>query len=154
MADARAGLEAVKSSLESTEIGGRVYWAPPEASPRVTRGSRATRDVSPPGRRAAPRVHLLPNYDEHVVAYRDHSHSLDPATREALRTRGTAPLAVHLVVRDGLIVGGWRRTFERGTAVLTPQLLTPLKPREMRALEQAAIEFGRFLEMPVKIQGR
>jgi len=161
MADARAGLEAVKSSFDSTEIGGRVYWGPPEASPGTThtpqpkQASRTARNASTGGRQvAAPLVHLLPNYDEHVVAYRDHSHSLDPETREALRTRGREPLAVHLIARDGLVVGGWRRTFERDQAVVTTQLLTPLTPREMKALRQAAAEFGRFLEMPVKVQTR
>ena len=155
MVDARAGLEAVKSSFDSTEIAGRVYWSPPQASPRATRVTRAAGKASTAGRSiAAPLVHLLPNYDEHVVAYRDHSHSLDPATREALRTRGSEPLAVHLIARDGLVVGGWRRTFERGQAVVTTQLLVPLKPREMKALQQAAAEFGRFLEMPVKVQAR
>jgi hypothetical protein len=155
LVDARAGAEAVKSLLDSREIDGRTYWGPSETLPPATRTVRAVRKTSPVGRGVAePLVHLLPNYDEHVVAYRDHSHSLDPATREALRTRGNAPLAVHLVVRDGLIVGGWRRTFERGQAVVTTQLLTPLKPRETKALQQSAAEFGRFLEMPVKVQAR
>jgi len=154
MADARAGLEAVKSSFEFREIAGRVYWGVPEASPRATRTVRKAQTAARSRTAAAPLVHLLPNYDEHVVAYRDHSHSLDPATREALRSRGTEPLAVHLIARNGLVVGGWRRTFERGLAVVTTQLLVPLKRREMKALEQAAAELGRFLEMPVKVQTR
>jgi hypothetical protein len=155
MADARAGLEAVKSSFDSTEIERRVYWGPPESLPRATRTARRAPNLSTRSRTAAaPLVHLLPNYDEHVVAYRDHSHSLDPGTREAVRTRGREPLAVHLIARDGLIVGGWRRTFERRQAVITTQLLASLKPRETRALEQAAADFGRFLEMPVEIQVR
>ena len=135
MADARTGLESVQSSFESREADGRLYWGP---------------TVSPAGRTTtAPLVHILPNYDEHVVAYRDHIPSLHPDTREALRRRGAQPLAVHVIARQGLIVGGWRRTFERSQAVVTTQLLTALKPREMKALEQAAGAFGRFLEMPV-----
>ena len=163
VADARAGLETVKSSLESSEIDGRSYWGPPEGHSRAGRGSRATQNAPAPSRRAAPLVHLLPNYDEHVVAYRDHSHSFDPATREVGRTRGSdrrppgdrgpgEPLALHLIARDGLVVGRWRRTFERNQAVITTQLLTPLRPRETKALEQAAAKFGRFLEMPVTMK--
>lgn len=162
VADARAGLDAVKSSLQSTEIDGRSYWGPPEAT-RAGRASRATRKSATPGRRAAPIIHLLPNYDEHVVAYRDHSHSLDPATREVRRTRGSPgrstrhggvgePLAVHLIARNGLVVGRWRRTFERHQAVITTQLLTPLKPPETTSVQRAAAEFGRFLEMPVTMK--
>ena len=152
MADARAGLESVKSSFESREVNQRLYWGPPEAAPRATRGSHSPRRASSRGGEDEAIVHLLPNYDEHVVAYRDHSHSLDPATREALRTRGSEPLAVHLIARDGLVVGGWRRRFERNQAVITTQLLTPLKMRDMKALAQASEAFGRFLGMPVTMK--
>ena len=156
LADARAGLESVKSSLESTEVDGRVYWGPPETTSRVTPGSRPSRSASmrdgKRGERGAPLVHLLPNFDEHVVAYRDHAPSLDPVMREALRTRRNEPLALHLIVRDGLVVGRWRRTLEPGQAVITTQLLAPMKRRETKALEQAAADVGRFLEMPVTVK--
>ena len=48
-------------------------------------------------------MHLLSNYDEHVVAYRDHGHTMDPEARETLHTRGNGALAVHLIARNGLV---------------------------------------------------
>jgi hypothetical protein len=134
VAEARAGLDAVKSSLESTETAGKKYWGPTARARAVT-----------------PVVHLLSNYDEHVVAYRDHSHSLDPAAREAMRTRGTRPLAVHLIARDGLVVGGWRRTIERTNATVTTQLLVSLSAQEKKALRAATEDYGRFLHLPVTL---
>jgi len=146
VAEARAGLDAVKSSLESTEIAGKLYWGPTTTPTRPSRNAAPAR-----ARAAAPIVHLLSNYDEHVVAYRDHSHSLDPAAREAMRTRGTAPLAVHLIARDGLVVGGWRRTIERINATVTTQLLVTLSAREKKAMREAAADYGRFLNLPVTL---
>jgi hypothetical protein len=145
----------VKASFECTEVEGRIYWGPPETAPPVTRGSRAARSPSrsPRGRQVeAPLVHLLPNFDEHVVAYRDHGPSVDPVMREALRTRKNGPLALNPIARNGLVVGGWRRTLERARAVITTQLLAPLKQREKKALMQAAGDFGRFLGLPVHVE--
>jgi hypothetical protein len=156
VADARAGLEAARTSLdaartslEPSTFDGKTYWGPPvPVGARGISGRASSKTV----RLAAPLVHLLPNYDEHVVAYRDHAPSLDPATREALRTRGNEPLAVHLIARDGLVVGRWKRALERTRAVVTTQLLTPLKHPEKGALMQAAAAFGRFLGMPVQVE--
>ena len=120
-----------------------MYWGP--TTPTRSSGNAVS------ARAAAPVVHLLSNYDEHVVAYRDHSHSLDPAAREAMRTRGTERLAVHLITRDGLVVGGWRRTIERTSATVTTQLLVSLSAREKAAMTAAADEYGHFLNLPVKL---
>ena len=68
-----------------------------------------------------------------------------------MRTRGTEPLAVHLIARDGLVVGGWRRTIERTNATVTTQLLVTLSAREKKALTAAAEDYSRFLNLPVKV---
>jgi hypothetical protein len=146
VAEGRAGLDAVKSSLESTAISGKMYWGPtmtPAGSSRNAAPARA--------RGVTPVVHLLSNYDEHVVAYRDHSHSVDPAAREAMRSRGSQPLAVHLIARDGLVVGGWRRTIALTHATVTAQLLVSLSAQEKNVLKAAAEDYGRFLNLPVKV---
>jgi hypothetical protein len=94
VSDAAKVLELIASELESTQIAGKAYWL-----------------TEPPGERDTNEtwVHFLPNYDEHVAAYKDHQHSLDPRAVTALRSRNDSPLDVHLVTRNGLIIGGWRR---------------------------------------------
>ena len=145
VADARAGLEAVKSSLENVVVEGKTYWAaePPRKSSRRKSGAS---DVN-----GMPVMHLLSNYDEHVVAYRDHGHTMDPEARETLHTRGNGALAVHLIARNGLVVGGWRRTIERTQATIATQLLAPLTAQEKKAMTAAAEEYGRFLNLPVTL---
>jgi hypothetical protein len=139
VADAKAGLSLIKSDVAPVVLGEKTYWtaAPVRA---------VTLDT--------PVVHLLPNYDEHVVAYRAHGPSLDPAAREALRSRTDGPLDLHLVVRDGLVVGGWRRTMEKGIAHVAVDPLVKLGREEQAALEGAAGDYGMFMEMPVKVRTR
>ncbi len=139
VAEAREGVALVDATLERVALDGKTYW---------TAAPLASVDED------EPTVHLLPNYDEHVVAYRDHGPSLDPAAPGALRRRTDGPLDVHLVARDGLIVGGWRRTLEKSSAVVTVDLLVTLRRREMTALRRAADDYGRFLGLPFTLTSR
>ena len=135
--DARAAVALVGSELTRVSLDGKDYW---------------TADPTPPPKADGPTVHLLPNYDEHVVAYRNHAHTLDPATVAARRRRTDGPLAAHLVARDGLVVAGWRRTLEKGTAVVGVDLLTTLRRADRTALRRAADDYGRFLGAPVVLK--
>lgn len=136
--DARRGLAALGAEVHTREWGGREYWLPADAGP-----------VTLP----EPCVHLLPNYDEHIVAYRDHGPSLDPGAPDALTGWGTAA-TTHQIVRDGLVVGGWRRELHRGRVAIEAVLHTPLRPAEQAALEAAATTFGRFLGLDSQLTVR
>jgi hypothetical protein len=135
MVDARRAPEMSGSALKSIEIEGQRYWAAAGAAP-VGRLSST--------------VHLLPNYDEHVVAYRDHGHTLDAGARLA-RDRTDGALGAHLIARDGRVVGGWQRSIEKTRATVATRLLTTFRPRDHRALAAAAEGYGRFLELPVTL---
>jgi hypothetical protein len=134
VADSKRATQLLDRKLDSLELGGKTYWLS-AAAPEV--------DVQ------SPTVHLLPNYDEHVVAYRDHGPSLDPRTPHALQGWGNA-LTAHLVVVNGLVVGGWRRALESTHVVLRLALPIPLRKTEMTALKREAEAFGKFLGLPVR----
>jgi hypothetical protein len=55
------------------------------------------------------------------------------------------------ILVDGLTVGSWRRTLERGSATLEATLFTDLDAGAERALGAAAERFGRFLGLPVRL---
>ncbi|HEX8386636.1 MAG TPA: crosslink repair DNA glycosylase YcaQ family protein, partial [Rubricoccaceae bacterium] len=136
--DARAGIEAARADLVSETVGRAAYWLAAPAGP-------ATLD--------RPVVHLLPNYDEHVVAYRDHGPTVDPAIRGTTIQRGNA-LDLHLVARDGLVVGGWRRSVTAREATVETALLVDLTGPERGALAAAADAYGRALGVPVAVRER
>ncbi|WP_437826344.1 winged helix DNA-binding domain-containing protein [Sorangium sp. So ce1153] len=131
--EARAGIETAKAHLQHEAVGGKVYW--------FAAGQAACGEIE------TPLVHLLPNYDEYVIAYKDHSATLDPA----LSSRGGDALMAHLVVLDGRVVGGWRRAIQRKAGTVTMNLPLRLKKSEKAALQRAVERYGRFLGVPVAI---
>ena len=134
--DARRASQMLDQSFESVQFENKVY---------VMRREPA---CAPP---ALSIVHLLPNYDEHVVAYRDHGPSLDPLTPHALEGWGNS-LTSHLVVRNGLVVGGWRRAIMPDHIVARFDIRIPLKMKETAALKRAVQEYARFMNMSVEIE--
>lgn len=137
MADAKAGLDYVRHQLEQVTVDGRAYW-------------RAAQTLPPP---QEPTVLLLPNYDEHIVAYRDHGPSLDPGAPRVLDGWGSG-LTSHLVVRNGVVVGGWRRTLERERLVVRLSMHVRLSASEQSDLARAAEGYGRFVGLPVTLAER
>ena len=134
-ADAKAGIELVRSDLVSEDLNGKTYWFRDHAAPAELE------DLT---------VHLLPNYDEHIVAYKDHDPSLDPIVLEKLAPEEEALMA-HIIIRNGLVIGGWRRTVQRKEVLITANLLIKLESGAEAALEEAAKRYARFMGLRVKI---
>jgi hypothetical protein len=135
VADGRRGLETIKGNVERTEVDGKTYWT---ADP-----GRAVRTLR------APIVHLLPNYDEILVAYRDHGPSMDPAVRPNVRELTTGAYGFHSIAVDGLVVGAWRRSVSKTGAVVQANVLRALSDAERAGLAASGERFSRFLGLPV-----
>ena len=101
----------------------------------------------------SPRVHLLPSYDEYVVAYRDHAPIVEADHAKTLSIRGGFVGAAVLTV-DGRVAGSWRRTLGRDGVTIQVQLLIPLPPPAQAALECEAQGYGQFLKRPVHLDVR
>lgn len=126
IADARAGLEMVKSRLLQEVIGGRAYWF------------SASR---PAVKEASPTAYLLPAYDEYTVAYQDRSAALNP-----LHAKESGKGIFHpTIVVDGQIVGTWKREFKKNSVVIMPSYFTRLSRAREGAVAEAASRYGEFL---------
>jgi hypothetical protein len=135
-AEAKRAAQSTGRELEQRMIDGKPYWFPTPARP---------------ARRKTPMAHLLPNYDEYFVGFKDRS-----AFSERLRAAGiearTDALSGHILAINGQIVGGWGRIFRGKEAVIRLKLLQKLTAEEKRAVGSAAKRFTDFLGMPVRIQ--
>ena len=137
--EARRAFDLAAGALRREQIDDRTYWTDPD-EPEATRVDQA-----------APAVHMLPNYDELLIAFRDRNDHMDPNLPEAARV-AEAVLA-HIVVRDGLVVGGWRRRDDGRTTSATFDLVVGLTDAERAALQQAIDRFAAFLGRPVEVAG-
>jgi hypothetical protein len=136
--DVRQGIELAGHALEGRRVDGKEYWAAATAfDPR-------------PGDVPEPFVRLLSNYDEYLGSYTDYSPIFDLSLPKARNVADV--LGAHIVVCDGLVVGGWRRALRDGSALVTVTLLLPLTTSETAALEAEAEAYGSFLGLPVDLR--
>jgi hypothetical protein len=119
--DAKRGLELNRAKAES--IDGLTYWTLPETA-KPERGRQRL-------------IHMLPVYDEYLVAYRDLR-----AVPRPTSTRGVLPQALAV---DGQVVGTWARIDGKPTPRLRVALLGHASIAEHRALEAAVKDYATFL---------
>ena len=122
-------------ALERLTIGDTEHWIAEDA-PRPTRRALS--------------AHLLPNYDEYFIGFRDRS-AIGQRVRDTSTVTGANALIPHVIVVDGELVGIWRRAFEKERVVVSLQPLTRLTPAETSRVTAEARRFGRFLELPVDV---
>ena len=134
MADAKEGIESIKSQFVSEAIDGKTYWFDNAVSPVKEK---------------PPTAHLLPNYDEYFIGFKDRSAIGEVAKQANIKANDPSFLA-HVIILDGQVVGGWRRTLKKDAVQVACTLITELtKPQEI-AVDQAARQYGEFLQLTVE----
>jgi hypothetical protein len=135
MADAKEGIESVKPQFVSEELDGKTYWFDSSVSPV---------------REKSPTAHLLPNYDEYFIGLKDRSAIGKVAQLANVEANNPAFLA-HIVIIDGQIVGGWKRTLKKDAVLVELNLITKLTRTENEAILAAIEQYGKFLSLPAKL---
>jgi hypothetical protein len=134
--DAKGAIESLGARIASTAIEGKTYWfVPGKAAARLD----------------DPTIHLLPNYDEFLIAYQDHAISVDPELGG--RARGGI-FDNYIIVLNGRVAGGWRRRSAGGETIIETELLVRLNEPQRSALRLAAERYASFLGSPVTLAHR
>ena len=139
LGDARRALQAAGTALVREEIDGRTFWVDPEAGASET------------PTQGGPIVHLLPNYDELLIAFRDRSDAMDPDLPPPARV--AEEILAHVIVRNGLGVGGWKRRDSGSSVALAINLLVAFTDVEREALRRAVERLRTFLGRPLEVSG-
>ena len=134
MADAKQGIDAVRSQFVSEEIDGKTYWFDNSISP---------------AREKSPAAHLLPNYDEYFIGFKDRS-AIGEVAKEAGIQSDDPSFIAHVIILDGQLVGGWRRTLKKEKVLLEYMLITQLTKAQMSAVDKAASRYGEFLGLSIE----
>jgi hypothetical protein len=138
MADARTGIALAGAALDHEVMDGKDYWSDPEAGE---------------GCEAAGVGHLLSNFDEYTVGYRDRAAAIDPGRPFENTFFSFGTILSNVVTVGGRVRGAWRRQVARGGLHVEVRLLHRLEPAEAAAVEQAGHRLGRFLQSPVELTG-
>lgn len=136
VSDAKRGIAAAGDTLEQLTIDGGSYWSGP---------------VSAPAGLASPTAHLLPNYDEYFIGYKDRGAILQKLQRSKMFEGGIA-LTSHVFLIDGQVVGGWKRLPSTKGVTVAFQPVVRLTRAQQRAVEGEARRYGRYLGLSVEIE--
>jgi hypothetical protein len=128
-------MEAVRGRFDQETVEGQEVWFAPGQDPTPTTELTA---------------HLLPSYDEYLIAYAERSALLDKADRRHI-ARGNGLSAT--VEVGGRIVGTWKRTLLKERVEVAIQLFRPVGAEEIDAIRVAAKRYGAFLGLRAEISG-
>jgi hypothetical protein len=136
MADARMGIDIAGAELEHQVFDGKDYW--------FGAGSQRAPGV-------AGVAHLLPNFDEYAVGYRDRSAMIEAGRPLPLEIFTLSSLLSSSVIVDGIVRGAWRRVPAKAGARIEVRVVDRLTAREVAAVEDACRKFARHIEAPADI---
>jgi hypothetical protein len=103
-----------------------------------------------PAKQKSPTAHLLPNYDEYFIGFKDRS-SIGEMLKGTGIQRDDAALLANILILDGQVIGGWKRTLKKNEVLVEASLLIGLSKARRRAVQEAAERFGQFLQLPVSL---
>lgn len=136
--DGRTGIAAAGTALAHEMVDGRDYWFDAEAGPAPDVSSMA---------------HLLPNFDEYTVGYRERTAAIDPDRPFDPALFSFGSILSNIVTVGGRVRGAWRRTVTGGSVRVTVRFLGRLEPDEVSAIARAGDRMSRFLTRPVELTG-
>jgi winged helix DNA-binding protein len=132
-ADARAAVASIEKEVTAEVVDGRTFWRAADAPRPVVESS----------------AHLLPAFDEYLVAYRERGAVLDP--EHTRRVNAGGGLLGPCVVIDGRVVGTWRRTLAAATVTVAFDYFMSVSRNQRRAIEIAAERYAQFLGLALRI---
>ena len=88
-------------------------------------------------------VHLLPNYDEYLVAYKDRQFVM-PSTFKTMVAEQRTDIFANLVMADGRLAGSWRRVVTDTHVKVSVTLHRPVTRITRRAIDAAAQVLAEF----------
>ena len=132
-ADAKRGLDRVRSEFEHEVIEEETYWF-------------YSSSFNKPMHKAL----LLPCYDEYTVGYTNRSAIYDSSHNTKLDARGSF-IAQYTILLNGRVVGTWKRTLKKNAVAIEAVLFRDVKKSEMHAIIQAAERYANFLNPPLSM---
>lgn len=132
--EVRSGLEAIADEVSEVHGAGQTLLALRRSDPRLPRRGQ---------------VRLLGAFDTYLLGYRDRSFCAPPQQAAMVKEAGGG--WIHpVIVRDGLVVGGWRA--DRGDGRVAVSVTLPDQDPTLRAaIDGEVADIGRFEGLPATL---
>jgi DNA glycosylase AlkZ-like len=137
IADSRKAIALLESALLSEKVEEQTYWLAYDSAPPASNRNM---------------IHLLPNFDEYFIGFKDRSAMLDVVGEFSLLP-GNPMFTAHVLVHDGQLIGGWKRAVKPKSVSVDVVLLSKLTVPARKALLATAKQYGKFLGLPVELSG-
>lgn len=134
MGEGRRGLEAAGARVRP--LNDLALWSLPPNGPGV---------------RPAGLAHLLPNYDEYLVAYKDRAPVAGSDWGSIVAEHRTDPFGYYLLL-DGRIAGSWRAIARGAGVALEVACQQPPTSRTRQAIARAARRYGLFAGVAANVE--
>lgn len=131
--DIRTGVEALEDELVTEDLYGTVFYSYPSKVPTL-KGNE---------------IHLLPNYDEYFVGFRDREmlqgklKVVDKDIKEVLYR--------HIAFLDGEIIGGWKSILKKDSVEVEIEFLVPVNQTIKTEIKKTLKTYEKFLQIPVSL---
>ena len=132
MADAKNGLASTERQLTKILVAGEQYWT----SKNVT-----------PARQPLTSAHLLPAFDEYLVAYKNRKALLN----ESKSLRVDSGMLGPTIIIDGKIAGMWKHTNDGKSITISLKPFSSLNKAENLSVFKMLDRYATFLGLPVKL---
>ncbi|MEU6073598.1 winged helix DNA-binding domain-containing protein [Micromonospora sp. NPDC047074] len=93
---------------------------------------------------------VLPGFDEYLLGFKDRSLMLDPAHKDAIVPGGNGVFQA-TVVRDGRVMGTWKRTVGKTRVTVTVHPLTAVDQPTRARVEGVLSRYADFLHLPSRV---
>ena len=126
--DIKRGIELNGKKLTAEEIDGKMYYYASN-QPKLKPDSSA---------------HLLPAFDEYLVAYRDRDAALNQLHKHHLNP-GANGIFTYVIVINGQVVGNWKRTITKFGVSVTTTPFEKFSAEDEKKIQKASGRYKKFI---------
>jgi hypothetical protein len=126
--DVRGALESISKEIEEVEVEGETMLAPRGGLPRLPSEGQ---------------IRMLGNFDTYLLGWRDRSFAVSNAHAMHVKEGGGGWIRP-VIVRDGVVVGGWRSARKGKRLDITLNLDKEIQRELGDAIEREIADLGRF----------
>lgn len=131
----RDGLEAISDELAQVRVGEETLLSLRRRRPRLPREGQ---------------VRMLGNFDTYLLGWKDRSFSV-PTEHLAAVKEGGGGWIRPVIVRDGLVIGGWRSARKSGSLEISLDIPGRIPAEVRRAIKAEVEDVSRFEGLPATL---